>query len=204
MEEGEGIKVILLGEVGVGKTNLINVLFGMDFKENVASTSGADCFEGELKYQEKSYKYFLWDTAGQEIYRAINKIFIRDAKIAIIVYAIDNQHSFEEVDFWINYVKENKGEDKYLIALVANKSDLYEKQMVMDEEGQEAAKKHNIDFLTTSAKTDAESFREFVNNLIIKYINLTEGKETNNDAKKDSIKINNGDKNDGQNKKKCC
>ena len=204
MEEGEGIKVILLGEVGVGKTNLINVLFGMDFKENVASTSGADCFEGELKYQEKSYKYFLWDTAGQEIYRAINKIFIRDAKIAIIVYAIDNQHSFEEVDFWINYVKENKGEDKYLIALVANKSDLYEKQMVMDEEGQEAAKKHGIDFLTTSAKTDAESFREFVNNLIIKYINLTEGKETNNDSKKDSIKINKGDKNDGQNKKKCC
>ena len=160
-----GIKIILLGETGVGKTNLIRVFFGMEFKENFLSSSSSDCFEGELKYKDTSYKFFLWDTAGQEKYRAINKMFFRDAKIILIVYSIVDKHSFDEVDFWIKYVKENLKNEKYIIALIANKNDLYEQQIVMDEDGKEAAEKYEIDFLTTSAKSDAVSFKEFVNKL---------------------------------------
>mgnify|MGYP002870146623 CR=1 FL=1 len=144
----DGIKIILLGETGVGKTNLIRVFFGMEFKENFVSSSSSDCFEGDLKYNDKSYKFFLWDTAGQERYRAINRMFFKDAKIILIVYSIIDKHSFDEVDFWIKYVKENIKDEKYIIALIANKNDLYEKQIVMDEEGREAAEKYNIDFPT--------------------------------------------------------
>ncbi len=198
-----GIKIILLGETGVGKTNLIRVFFGMEFKENFLSSSSSDCFEGELKYNDTSYKFFLWDTAGQEKYRAINKMFFRDAKIILIVYSIVDKHSFDEVDFWIKYVKENLKNEKYIIALIANKNDLYEQQIVMDEDGKEAAEKYEIDFLTTSAKSDAVSFKEFVNRLIINYIKMTEGGESKED-KKDNLKINKGDKNDGQKNKKCC
>ena len=198
-----GIKIILLGETGVGKTNLIRVFFGMEFKENFLSSSSSDCFEGELKYKDTPYKFFLWDTAGQEKYRAINKMFFRDAKIILIVYSIVDKHSFDEVDFWIKYVKENLKNEKYIIALIANKNDLYEEQIVMDEDGKEAAEKYEIDFLTTSAKSDAVSFKEFVNRLIINYIKMTEGGESKED-KKDNLKINKGDKNDGQKNKKCC
>ena len=180
-----GIKIILLGETGVGKTNLIRVFFGMEFKENFLSSSSSDCFEGELKYNDKSYKFFLWDTAGQEKYRAINKMFFRDAKIILIVYSIVDKHSFDEVDFWIKYVKENLKNEKYIIALIANKNDLYEQQIVMDEDGKEVAEKYEIDFLTTSAKTDAVSFKEFVNKLIINYINMTEG--GSKEDKKDNL-----------------
>ena len=198
-----GIKIILLGETGVGKTNLIRVFFGMEFKENFLSSSSSDCFEGELKYKDTSYKFFLWDTAGQEKYRAINKMFFRDAKIILIVYSIVDKHSFDEVDFWIKYVKENLKNEKYIIALIANKNDLYEQQIVMDEDGKEAAEKYEIDFLTTSSKSDAVSFKEFVNKLIINYIKMTEGGESK-EGKKDNLKINKGDKNDGQRNKKCC
>ena len=198
-----GIKIILLGETGVGKTNLIRVFFGMEFKENFLSSSSSDCFEGELKYKDTPYKFFLWDTAGQEKYRAINKMFFRDAKIILIVYSIVDKHSFDEVDFWIKYVKENLKNEKYIIALIANKNDLYEQQIVMDEDGKEAAEKYEIDFLTTSAKSDAVSFKEFVNRLIINYIKMTEGGESK-EGKKDNLKINKGDKNDGQKNKKCC
>ena len=198
-----GIKIILLGETGVGKTNLIRVFFGMEFKENFLSSSSSDCFEGELKYNDKSYKFFLWDTAGQEKYRAINKMFFRDAKIILIVYSIVDKHSFDEVDFWIKYVKENLKNEKYIIALIANKNDLYEEQIVMDEDGKEVVEKYEIDFLTTSAKSDAVSFKEFVNRLIINYIKMTEGGESKED-KKDNLKINKGYKNGGQKNKKCC
>ena len=199
----DGIKIILLGETGVGKTNLIRVFFGMEFKENFVSSSSSDCFEGDLKYNDKSYKFFLWDTAGQERYRAINRMFFKDARIILIVYSIIDKHSFDEVDFWIKYVKENIKDEKYIIALIANKNDLYEKQIVMDEEGREAAEKYNIDFLTTSAKTDAVSFKEFVNRLIINYINMTEGSGSKED-KKDTLKINKDKKSEGQKNKKCC
>ena len=199
----DGIKIILLGETGVGKTNLIRVFFGMEFKENFVSSSSSDCFEGDLKYNDKSYKFFLWDTAGQERYRAINRMFFKDARIILIVYSIIDKHSFDEVDFWIKYVKENIKDEKYIIALIANKNDLYEKQIVMDEEGREAAEKYNIDFLTTSAKTDAVSFKEFVNRLIINYINMTEGSGSKDD-KKDTLKINKDKKSEGQKNKKCC
>ena len=199
----DGIKIILLGETGVGKTNLIRVFFGMEFKENFVSSSSSDCFEGDLKYNDKSYKFFLWDTAGQERYRAINRMFFKDARIILIVYSIIDKHSFDEVDFWIKYVKENIKDEKYIIALIANKNDLYEKQIVMDEEGREAAEKYNIDFLTTSAKTDAVSFKEFVNRLIINYINMTEGSGSKED-KKDILKINKDKKSEDQKNKKCC
>ena len=199
----DGIKIILLGETGVGKTNLIRVFFGMEFKENFVSSSSSDCFEGDLKYNDKSYKFFLWDTAGQERYRAINRMFFKDARIILIVYSIIDKHSFDEVDFWIKYVKENIKDEKYIIALIANKNDLYEKQIVMDEDGKEAAEKYEIDFLTTSAKSDAVSFKEFVNRLIINYINMTEGSGSKDD-KKDTLKINKDKKSEGQKNKKCC
>ena len=199
----DGIKIILLGETGVGKTNLIRVFFGMEFKENFVSSSSSDCFEGDLKYNDKSYKFFLWDTAGQERYRAINRMFFKDARIILIVYSIIDKHSFDEVDFWIKYVKENIKDEKYIIALIANKNDLYEKQIVMDEEGREAAEKYNIDFLTTSAKTDAVTFKEFVNRLIINYINMTEGSGSKDD-KKDTLKINKDKKSEDQKNNKCC
>ena len=150
-ENSQAIKIILLGETSVGKTNLINAYCDLDFNSNPESTLISSCIEKDYKYENKSYNCILWDTAGQEKYRAVNKFIIRGSKIVLIVYSIDNKKSFNEVDFWINYVKENVGDDKYIMALIANKSDLYDYQEVEKEEGQETAKKYGIKFLSTSA-----------------------------------------------------
>ena len=203
----DDIKIILLGQSGVGKTNLINVFIGKQFDSSANTTSTSYCFEGEYNYNNKSYRYNLWDTAGQEKFRAINKMFIRGSKIILIVYSIDYKQSFDEIDFWINSVKENLGDDKYIMGLVANKSDLYLKQQVKDEEGKEVAKKYGIDFLTTSALTDAESFKEFLHKLLedyIKMVNVDQSGKGKAKGKNNNIKINNDNKNDDLNKKKCC
>ena len=202
-ENEDEIKIILLGAKGVGKTNLINVFFGAQFQTNPETTSTSYCFEGECNHNNKSYRYNIWDTAGQEKYRAINKMFIRGSKIILIVYSIIDRKSFEEIDFWINYIKEIESNGKYILALVANKNDLYLNQIVMEEEGREAAQKYGIDFFTTSALTEAESFKEFLNKLIINYIEIIEGKDNKGDKKK-NIKINKDNKNGKPNTKKCC
>ena len=193
------IKIILLGETGVGKTNLINVFFGLKFEDQIDSTLASYCNEGKFNYNNESYNYAIWDTAGQEKFRAISKLFIRDAQIILIVYSIINRKTFEQVNFWLNLVKENLENNTYILGLVANKIDLYEHQIVMDEEGKKIAKENNIDFLITSALKSPETFRKFVNKLLVKYIEKEGQKIGNND----SIKIN-GDIKNKTNKKQCC
>ena len=199
-DDSDAIKIILLGATGVGKTNLINAFLGRKF-EDYSETNNASSFEDEITYKNKQYIYYIWDTAGQEKFRSVNKIFIRNSKIILFVYSIDNRNSFNEIDFWMNQVKEILGNDKHIImALIANKSDLYETQIVMDDEGENAAKEYGIQFLTTSALTSADSFILFVKKLIIDYIEMTGGntKESNKDK---GVKINKKNK---QKKKKCC
>ena len=206
-EETQEIKIILLGDTGVGKTNLIYAFLNSGFQDYPGSTLASYSFEGDYIYKNNSYKYNIWDTVGQEQYRSINKMFIRGSKIVLIVYSIDDRDSFNSVNFWINYVKKNLKGDKYIMGLIANKSDLYEEnQMVMDEEGEEVAKKYGIDFLITSAKTSSKSFQDFVNKLIAIYIEKYFG-SANDGEDIQTIKINNFKHKNNKNKtpkKKCC
>ena len=172
MADSKGIKSILLGESGVGKTNLIRVAMGENFVDEKTSTMTSSFYENEVEYNNKKYLYCLWDTAGQERFRALNKIFMKNAKIVLIVFAINAERSFNEVDFWVNYTKEILGDDKYVMALVANKSDLYEDQEIPDDKIIEKAKSFNIKYKITSAMMDAPGFRQFLQELLIDYIKL--------------------------------
>ena len=203
MEEND-IKIILLGETGVGKTNLIAVFLGAKFKEDTLSTMACYSYSGKYQHKKKSYNYAIWDTAGQEKYRALNKIFVRDAQIIILVYSIIDRSSFKELDYWLQYAKENKGDDDYILGLVANKSDLYDEETVTEEEGMKFASDNKIKFALTSALRNSIKFTSFVNELIGDYIDkfiLNESKNKDN-FRSTSISINNQNRKNG--KKKCC
>ena len=103
-------KVVLLGESGVGKTCIIARFINNTFEENLISTTGAS-YAGKTmtfdEYEGKSIKFEIWDTAGQEKYRSLTKIFYKDAGAAILVYDITRKESFEEIQkYWINQIKE--------------------------------------------------------------------------------------------------
>lgn len=107
------VKVVLVGESGTGKTSIIQKYCKDIYNENSDTTFGS---ASEVKYihlkDRKTVKLDLWDTAGQEAYRAVNKIFYKDANIVIFVYDITNGDSFKElVNYWYNEVKDNISEN---------------------------------------------------------------------------------------------
>ena len=198
MSEYKPIKLILLGESGVGKTNLIRVAIGKEFVADVSATLTSSYCESKITVDKKVYKYFLWDTAGQEKYRSLNQLFIKDSKIILLVFAINTRESFKQVDFWHKYVKDLLGNEDYIFALIGNKSDLYEADdVVKDDEIEAKAKEFGIKYKVTSALTDAVGFRDFLNGILEDYINKYHPEECKG---KNSFKI---DQN-GKSGKKCC
>ena len=208
MSEEPKIKIVLVGESGVGKTNLIRVINDEPFEKSANSTISSSYYEKEIIINNKRYCYSLWDTVGQEVYRSLNQMYLKDAKIVLVVFALNNKISYQETNFWINSTKEALEEGKYIMALVANKSDLYNEQEVTDEEVKKRADELNIDFVLTSAAEDAVGFRQFLEELIKKFINNIEfdlGKDKTfnlNEEKKNEE--NNENINNGNKKKKCC
>ena len=201
MDGSKGIKIILLGESGVGKTNLINVACGRSFDPDSNSNVVSSFSESFFEHENKKYIFNLWDTAGQERYRSLNKIFIKGSKIVMVVFAIDNQISFEQVEYWINYTNKILSGEKYILALIANKSDLFEEQVIADEDIAKKAKEYNIKYIITSACCDAAGFISFINELILDYIKII-GPEAAKDLYfKLEKKDNDNNKN---NSKKCC
>ena len=109
-------KVIVLGENDVGKTKLINSIINNNiFEENVISTIGSSYAVKTItfnEYQGKSIRFEIWDTAGQEKFRSLRRIFYSDADVAILVYDITNRKSFDEIiNYWYQEVIENAKED---------------------------------------------------------------------------------------------
>ena len=120
----ESLKVVLLGESGVGKTSIISQLMEQEFNDEQTATTGATFSTKTMVFDNKGICFEIWDTAGQEKYRALTKMFYKDAGAAILVYDITRQASFEELkNYWANQVKENAPK-KIVLAVAANKSDL--------------------------------------------------------------------------------
>ena len=104
-------KAILIGESGVGKTCIIKrFVLDNEFNVNETSTLGASyfCKEMEFPNYDTSIEFQVWDTAGQEKYRGLQKLFYKDAKIIILVYDTTRNQTFTEIkDYWYNQVKQN-------------------------------------------------------------------------------------------------
>ena len=105
-EFAEVIKLIIIGSVSVGKTSLLTRYATGNFQSVTKSTSTSSFISKIKEVNGKLYEIKLWDTAGQEKYRSLTKIFIKDAKIALLVYAIDDEDSFKDLDMWLNIVKD--------------------------------------------------------------------------------------------------
>ena len=182
-EEEQEIKIILVGEPYTGKTSLINTAIGLKFEENKEmSTAAANFVPKEFIIDGKKYLTNLWDTIGQEKFRSLTKIFIKDSKIVVFVFDITNKNSFKELNFWMNTIEEILGVDT-ILGIAANKQDLYDKEQVKEEEIKKFSDEKNIPYKYTTAK-NPKLFISFLEELLQKYIEKCGGNVGGGSGKK--------------------
>ena len=190
--EDSDIKVILVGEMSTGKTSLINITIGGKFIEGKElTTSTASFVTKQMTIGDKTYTLNLWDTIGQEKFRSLTKIFIKDTKICLLVYDITNMHSFEEIkNYWLDQVRQIADKD-LILGLAGNKNDLIINQKVDDKLAINFAKENNIIFGLTSAAKDKSSIDQLIDSLIVKFIESKNPSLSSNKTEENRIKLNN-------------
>ena len=164
------LKIILLGDVGVGKTNIISRYISGDFNQSLNPTVGSSFGEKKIKKEGVTYLLKVWDTVGQERYNSITKLFVQGSHIIILVYSIDNLQSFQKLNFWLTFIRENLTDGKYILALIANKRDLFENELITKEEGEKYAEQMDAKFALLSAKYDQQTIINFFETLLDEYI----------------------------------
>ena len=167
--DDDGIKVILLGETFVGKTSLIKVSIGKYFNSKEGTTLTSNYSVKTFNYNGREYNFHIWDTIGQEKYRALTKIFVKESKIVIFVYDITNRNSFDSLPFWKKIVDELLT-DTPILGVVGNKMDLYVDEQIKSDEVEKYANEIGAKLLLTSAKTDSTSFSNFLQELLNDYL----------------------------------
>jgi len=157
-------KVVLIGDSGVGKSNLLSRFTRNEFNLESKSTIGVEFATKSIQVDSKTVKAQIWDTAGQERYRAITSAYYRGAVGALLVYDISKHVTFENVERWLKELRDH-AEQNIVIMLVGNKSDLRHKRAVTTEDAMAFAEANNLAFIETSA-LDAtgvdEAFRQIL------------------------------------------
>ena len=155
-------KIIVVGDSGVGKSCLTMKGTKNHFEDCYSPTVGFEFFTFNIKIDDKNIKLQIWDTCGQEAYRSLITSFYRNASLAILVYSIDNQNTFENIEAWLNEIK-SQANPETKIFLIGNKRDLEEQRQVTVEAAQLFSNEHSFNyFVETSAKTGFNAQNVFI------------------------------------------
>lgn len=174
------LKIILIGDSGVGKTNLLSQFISKQFSDDTKTTIGVEFATKSLTIDGKVVKAQIWDTAGQERYRSITSAYYKGANGAMILYDITSSVSFASVNRWLQELRDST-DPNIAIMLIGNKNDQEELRSVRLDEGKNLAEGKNMMFLETSAKAASnvdEAFMELIKSIVECYIkNGITGKE---------------------------
>lgn len=143
-------KIVLIGDSGVGKSNILSRFTRNEFCLESKSTIGVEFATRTLQVEGKTVKAQIWDTAGQERYRAITSAYYRGAVGALLVYDITKRQTFENVQRWLRELRDH-ADSNIVIMLAGNKSDLSHLRSVNKDDAHHMAERENLSFLETSA-----------------------------------------------------
>ena len=208
-------KLIIIGDQGVGKSCLAIKASRNYFEDFYSPTVGFEFLSFNVKVEDKIVKLQIWDTCGQEVYRSLISSFFRSASLAIIVYSIDSEESFNNIEKWLNDIKTQSNPD-IKIFLVGNKADLEDKRKISHEEGEKLSNDHKFSyFMETSAKTGFNVQNVFIEAAKKLYLQHEEIKNRisrpgtlidmdNSDRNPNMVKLDMEDEEKPKRKKLCC
>ena len=189
------IKLLVVGDSSVGITNFITQFIENKFNQTYMTTSGMDLKTSSIVVKNKKIRVQLWDTAGQEKYRAITKNLFLKVQGALVVYDITNDNSFTNLKTWVKSIKEECGKSMQMI-IVGNKCDLDDQRVIEKEKALEYAEEEKVEYIETSSKT-GENVQKAISQLCEKVLENNEmGAEFSFTLDASSFSKNN--------KRKCC
>ena len=144
------LKFIIIGDPAVGKSNILLKYVHNKFVNEYQSTVGVEFGAKNIIIEGQIFRIQIWDTTGQENFRCLTRSYFKNSVCAIITYDITNKQSFDNIQDWINEVK-NQVSDKVLLVLVGNKIDLENERIVNYDEGKKFAEDNDMLFIETSA-----------------------------------------------------
>ena len=151
MTETSPLKFLIIGDGGVGKTSIVNRLCNDEFFESTESTVGVEYFSYILSVDDKQVKLQIWDTAGEEEYKSLGKIYYRNAVGILLVFAFDDEKSFENITSWLEDIRSLCNPNAQIL-LVGNKSDLQEKREITQAQIDSLKEANNLMYIEASAK----------------------------------------------------
>jgi small GTP-binding protein len=170
--DATSIKLVLIGNTGVGKTCIVKQATHHKFHDESQPTLGASYVSKCVTVGKTEVHVQIWDTAGQERYRGMMPMYFRGAQVALVVYSIDNEASFDAVDEWVIGVTDH-AEPSCIIFLVGNKCDKADVRVVTTDAGEQKARDCADMFYEVSAKT-GDRIDELFTDLCMKYLERNE------------------------------
>uniref|UniRef100_A0A3P8QF96 small monomeric GTPase n=1 Tax=Astatotilapia calliptera TaxID=8154 RepID=A0A3P8QF96_ASTCA len=178
-------KVVLIGDSGVGKSDLLSRFTRNEFNSESKSTIGVEFATHSIQVDGKTIKVQIWDTAGQECCRAITSAYYRGAVGALLVYDIAKHLTYEDVDRWLKDLRDH-ADNNIVIMLVGNKSDLRHLRAVPTDEARASAEKNSLSFIETSASDSTNEEEAFKSILTETYRIISQKQISDRSAHKDS------------------
>ena len=167
-------KVVLIGDSGTGKSNLLARFTRNEFSLESRSTIGVEFATRSISVDGKTVKAQIWDTAGQERYRAITSAYYRGAVGALLVYDIAKHSTYVNVSRWLKELRDH-ADSNIVVMLVGNKSDLRHLRAVPTDEAKAFADENNLSFIETSA-LDASNVEQAFQNILTEIYRIVSNK----------------------------
>ena len=174
-------KCVVIGDIGVGKSNLLSRFANDEFSKDSVVTVGVDYAKRQIEHDGQVIEAQVWDTAGTERNRAITAAYYRGAIGALLVYDITRRETFEHLSSWLEDARQHANPNM-TIMLIGNKSDVAHKRQVSREEGEEFAREHGLVFLETSAKTSDNVEEAFINTASVICEKIDDGLDVSNES----------------------
>ena len=217
--DGLKFKLIVVGDINTGKTSILNRFANNIFDEQYQATIGLDFISRNYTIHNQEIRLVLYDTAGQEKFRSLIPMYIREAQIILIIYDISNKNTFDSIPKWFSDILNVKN-DEVIYGLIGNKSDLNNEREVTYEEGKKLADEKNIIFEEVSAKSGNNINELFYGKVFEALYKKFKNKFKNDNENSDNYKFGNTesytipesnihideikDNKSKQKKKKCC
>ncbi len=164
------VKLVMLGDQSTGKTSLVMRYVYDNFHKDYMGTIGIDFLSVNHREEEKTHRVQIWDTAGQERFRSLIPSYIRDSRVALVVFDVCNAESFKNVQWWVDMIHREKNRDKIVVGIVGNKIDKEENRIISTSDARDLAKTNNVFYTETSAKT-GHKVRTVFSKAISEYVN---------------------------------